>query len=43
MINQGLGPVRTVDARCFLPLHMAPFLNMKQFEKFYWPTFKENN
>lgn len=41
MINQGLGPVRTVDARCFLPLHMAPFLNMKQFEKFYWPTFKK--
>lgn len=39
MINQGLGPVRTIDARCFLPLHMAPFLNMKQFEKFYWPTF----
>lgn len=41
MINQGLGPVRTVDARCFLPLHMAPFLNMKQFEKFYWPTFSK--
>ncbi|HZK23791.1 MAG TPA: uroporphyrinogen decarboxylase family protein [Oscillospiraceae bacterium] len=24
-----------------LPLHMAPFLNAKNFEKFYFPTFKK--
>ncbi|MDO4287745.1 MAG: uroporphyrinogen decarboxylase family protein [Eubacterium sp.] len=41
LINQGLGPVRTIDARVFMPLHMAPFMNTKQFEKFYWPTFKK--
>lgn len=41
LIRQGLGPVRTIDARVFMPLHMAPFMNNKQFEKFYWPTFKK--
>ncbi len=24
-----------------LPLHMAPFMKPKDFEKFYWPTFKK--
>jgi uroporphyrinogen-III decarboxylase len=25
----------------FIPLHMPPFLNPRQFERFYWPTFKK--
>jgi hypothetical protein len=25
----------------FLPLHIAPFLKPKDFEEFYWPTFKK--
>ena len=25
----------------FIPLHMAPFLREKDFERFYWPTFKK--
>lgn len=25
----------------FIPLHMAPYLRDKDFEKFYWPTFKK--
>ncbi|WKY45713.1 uroporphyrinogen decarboxylase family protein [Eubacteriaceae bacterium ES2] len=25
----------------FIPLHMPPFLNPGQFERFYWPTFKK--
>lgn len=25
--------------RTFLPLHMGPFLNQNQFEKFWWPSF----
>ncbi|WKY48746.1 uroporphyrinogen decarboxylase family protein [Eubacteriaceae bacterium ES3] len=24
----------------FIPLHMPPFLNPSQFERFFWPTFK---
>ncbi len=23
-----------------MPLHLAPYMNKKQFEKFYWPSFK---
>jgi hypothetical protein len=23
---------------CFIPLHLAPYINMKFFEKYYWPT-----
>ncbi|MEG0379550.1 MAG: uroporphyrinogen decarboxylase family protein, partial [Eubacterium sp.] len=26
--------------RVFIPLHMAPYMNKKDFERFYWPTFK---
>lgn len=25
----------------FIPLHLATYLSVKQFEKFYWPTFKK--
>lgn len=25
----------------FVPLHQAPFMNMQQFERMYWPTLKE--
>lgn len=25
----------------FIPLHIGPFLSPKQFEEFYWPTFKK--
>ncbi|SNS06739.1 Uroporphyrinogen decarboxylase (URO-D) [Anaerovirgula multivorans] len=25
----------------FIPLHMAPYIRPKDFEKFYWPTFKK--
>lgn len=36
-----IGPVQNQYARCFIPLHMAPFLNKKQFERFWWPTFQK--
>jgi uroporphyrinogen-III decarboxylase len=26
---------------CFLPMHYAPYLNPKAFERFYWPTLKQ--
>ncbi|MFZ7132518.1 MAG: uroporphyrinogen decarboxylase family protein [Eubacteriales bacterium] len=41
MLKAGIQPASSKYNRTFLPLHMAPFLNMKAFEKFYWPTFKE--
>lgn len=25
----------------FIPLHIAPYLSPRQFEEFYWPTFKK--
>lgn len=25
----------------FMPLHMPPFMRMKDFERLYWPTFKQ--
>lgn len=33
------GPPKKIPA-IFMPLHMPPFLNPKQFERFYWPTFE---
>lgn len=32
------GPPKKIPA-IFMPLHMPSFLNPKQFERFYWPTF----
>lgn len=29
------------DYRVMIPLHMGSFINEKQFEKFYWPSFKK--
>lgn len=31
-------PKGTVNS---MPLHMAPYMNEKQFERFYWPTFEK--
>lgn len=40
MIKLGtMAPDPDIYHRTFIPLHMAPFLNNKQFERFYWPTF----
>jgi hypothetical protein len=26
---------------CFIPLHIGPFMNRRQFEEFFWPSLKE--
>ena len=36
-----MNPNPSIHKKGFIPLHMAPYLNQKQFEKFYWPTFKQ--
>ncbi|SNS97732.1 Uroporphyrinogen decarboxylase (URO-D) [Anaerovirgula multivorans] len=36
-----MNPNPSILKKGFIPLHMAPYLNNKQFEKFYWPTFKK--
>lgn len=41
MIKCGATPRNTVRDKVFIPLHMAPFMREKDFEKFYWPTFKK--
>lgn len=43
MIKMGAakGPVGTKDHVIFIPLHMAPYMREKDFERFYWPTFKK--
>lgn len=35
------GPISSKYYRTFIPLHMAPFMNRKQFERFWWPQFVE--
>ncbi|NLY39228.1 MAG: uroporphyrinogen decarboxylase [Firmicutes bacterium] len=42
LIKKGLPPVPDlVDGQTFIPLHMAPYMREKDFEKFYWPSFKK--
>lgn len=40
MIKKGKLPNTTAVGYSFIPLHMAPYMREKDFEKFYWPTFK---
>lgn len=41
LIKTGLPPVRTKYSATFIPLHMAPYMRPKDFERFYWPSFKK--
>jgi hypothetical protein len=41
MIKAGIKPHSSRQKRTFIPLHMAPYMRNKDFEKFYWPTFKK--
>ncbi|MFA0814852.1 MAG: uroporphyrinogen decarboxylase family protein [Anaerofustis sp.] len=41
MARLGTLPSSGRYGRTFLPLHMGPFLNQKQFERFWWPSFKK--
>lgn len=39
-IKAGITPMSNRYNRTFIPLHMAPYMREKDFERFYWPTFK---
>lgn len=41
MIKKGKLPSPGIRGYSFIPLHMAPYMRDKDFEKFYWPTFKK--
>lgn len=42
MLKQGIPPYPPNNyAASFIPLHMAPYIRPKDFERFYWPTFKK--
>lgn len=41
MIKSGSTPRNSIRSKCFIPLHMAPYMREKDFEKFYWPSFKK--
>lgn len=41
MIKAGMPPVPTKHGSTFIPLHMAPYMRQKDFERLYWPTFKK--
>ncbi|MFZ7132514.1 MAG: uroporphyrinogen decarboxylase [Eubacteriales bacterium] len=41
MVKSGITNKHSVMSDTYLPLHMAPFMRQKDFEKFYWPTFKK--
>ncbi len=40
MIKMGRFKAPNPLGATFIPLHMAPYMRPKDFEKFYWPTFK---
>lgn len=40
MIKKGKLPPNDLGYT-FIPLHMAPYMRDKDFERFYWPTFKK--
>lgn len=37
----GMNPVQSPVGSNMIPTHMAAYLRTKDFEKFYWPTFKQ--
>ncbi len=37
----GMNPVQTNVGSNLIPTHMAAYLRTKDFERFYWPTFKQ--
>jgi uroporphyrinogen-III decarboxylase len=41
MLKQAIPANKTKHGSTFIPLHMAPYMNDKSFEKFYWPSFKK--
>jgi hypothetical protein len=41
MIKMGNQPFPAKYNATFIPLHMAPYLRTKDFERFYWPSFKK--
>lgn len=41
MIKMGTPPDPSPYNGTFIPLHMAPYLRGKDFDRFYWPTFKK--
>lgn len=41
MIKAGMQPYPSKYNATFIPLHMAPFMRTKDFERFYWPSFKK--
>jgi hypothetical protein len=41
LIKMAIPPVIRPGLITFIPLHLAPFINMKAFEELYWPTFEK--
>ncbi|MCB6570637.1 uroporphyrinogen decarboxylase [Eubacterium limosum] len=41
MIKAGAKGTPEVCGACMIPLHMATYIKEKDFERFYWPTFKK--
>jgi hypothetical protein len=41
MIKMATPPVIRPGLITFIPLHLAPFINLKAFEELYWPTFEK--
>ncbi|NLM45765.1 MAG: uroporphyrinogen decarboxylase [Firmicutes bacterium] len=41
LVKKGKLPPSVEYGYIMIPLHMAPYMREKDFEKFYWPTFKK--
>lgn len=41
MLKMGTPQIQFKHGSTFIPLHMAPYMRDKDFEKLYWPSFKK--
>ncbi|MHC6178967.1 uroporphyrinogen decarboxylase family protein [Clostridium sp. JNZ X4-2] len=41
MVKAGISVAPSKYGGTFIPLHMAPYIRTKDFEKLYWPSFKK--
>jgi hypothetical protein len=41
MLKRALGGAKIPGKINFIPLHLAPFIKLSDFEKYFWPTLEE--
>ena len=41
IIERGLTDDHDRMSECYIPMHMPPYMSTKDFERFYWPSFRQ--